>query len=489
MNKFWPGSLFGRLLCLLVFLIVLVLVTLILLFQYDRQQLLINQFGETKIIQLQALRTVLRSSLRAERPAVLARFSRQFNAQIFEERRRPLSRDDIFPAPYPRFYQDMPPNIPYFEQIIPSPNSPFYTDSPFSPFNEEHHPGLEPRGAFLDLEKYMKKMLGPGTEIRIQPGRQLLWVRFSAQSNYYWAGFTLPEQPQARDASSRAFFLSLIVIGMLVLSAFAFARYLTQPLSKLAQAVDMVGRGKEPPALPDIGPSEVIALNRGFNEMTKRLQQVDKDRTLLLAGVSHDLRTPLARLRLSIEISDIDEVERGLMIDDIESMDRIIDQFLDFARNDNQVKVKLLDVNDIIANCVERYQHSGYDVRFVPNGKLPEIVLRPISIERLVLNLINNALSHGKPPIEISTGHNNKNIWIEVADHGEGFPQEERERLKEPFQRALEARSTVEGQLGAGLGLAIVDRIVRLHGGTLDLLNAPHGGALVRVVLPRRPKD
>jgi len=488
-NRFWPSSLFGRLLCLLVFLILLVLTTLVLLFQYDRQKLLVNQFGETKVIQLQALRAALRSSLRAERPAVLMRFSRQFNAQIFEERRRPLSRD-VSPIPYQSFgAPDTSINIPYFEQVVPSPNSPFDLDTSLSPFRGEHHPGLEARGAFLDLEKYMKKMLGGDTQIRIQPGRQLLWVRFSAQGNYYWAGFTLPEQPQAHDVSSRAFFLSLIIIGMLVLSAFAFARYLTQPLSKLAQAVDMVGRGKTPPALPDIGPSEVVALNQGFNAMTRRLQQVDKDRALLLAGVSHDLRTPLARLRLSIEISDIDDNERDLMIDDIESIDGIIDQFLNFARNDNQGNTKMLNVNAMIESCVERYRHSGHDVRFTPDSKLPEIMLRPISIERLTTNLINNALNHGRPPIEISTGHNNKNIWIEVIDHGDGFPQEERERLKEPFQRASEARSTIEGQLGAGLGLAIVDRIVRLYGGTFELLNAPRGGALVRITLPRKLKD
>jgi two-component system osmolarity sensor histidine kinase EnvZ len=472
---------------LLIFLILLVLVTLILLFQYDRERLLITQFGDNKVTQIQALRAALRLSLRTERSEVLIRFGRQYNAQIFEERRRPVSRDPAYPYPY--FAPKSPVDIPYLEQIVPSPNSPFRSGRPFSPFDEERHPSFEPRDAFLDLERYLKRMLGEDTQIRVQPGRQLLWIRFSAQGSYYWAGFTLPEHPQARDVSSRAFFLLLIITGMLVLSAFAFARYLAQPLSKLAYAVDMVGRGKTLPALPDIGPSEVIALNRGFNNMTRRLQQVDNDRALLLAGVSHDLRTPLARLRLSIEVSDIDETERDLMVEDIEAIDRIIDQFLDFARDDNQSNALLQNANTLIENCVAYHRRFGHDVRFTPDPKLPNIMLRTISVERLISNLINNALNHGKPPVEITTGFNNKSIWIEVSDHGTGFPKEKRERLKEPFRRVSDARSTPEGKLGAGLGLAIVDRIARLHGGTVDLLNTPRGGALVRVVLSRKTKE
>jgi len=479
--KFWPASLFGRLLSFLVALIALVLIMMGLLFQYDRENLLIYQFGHTKAVQLQALRAALESSIPTERADILRRFGHQYNARLFEERRRRITSQTPTTVPF-----DIPlqgePEIPSLDQDASPGSFPFRSNQPAI---RQRQTGQPPSGAFLDLEKYLQKTLGSDTQIRLQPERQLLWVRFSAHNTYYWAGFILPERPLAQDAPSRAFFLALVIVAMLVLAALAFARYLSQPLTRLAEAVDLVGRGETPPQLPDAGPSEMAALNRGFNAMIASLQQVEHDRALLLAGVSHDLRTPLARLRLSVEMSQEDPRERDLMIDDIEAIDRIIDQFLDFARGDDGKPAHLQNANVLIASCIERYQRSHHDVRFAPDPKLPDIPLRTTAFERLINNLINNAIAHGKPPIEIATSFDARHVWIEVSDHGSGFPETERERLKEPFRRASEARSTPEGKLGAGLGLAIVERIARLHNGSVELLSAPHGGALIKVTLPR----
>jgi two-component system osmolarity sensor histidine kinase EnvZ len=484
LGKFWPASLFGRLLCFLVALIALVLVVMGLLFQYDRENLLIYQFGHTKAVQLQSLRAALESSIPTERADILRRFGHQYNARFFEERRRRITREASPSVPF-----DMPLRgeleIPSLDQDASSPDPfPFRSNRPTM---QPRQTGQPPLGAFLDLEKYLQKTLGADTQIRLQPERQLLWVRFSAHHSYYWAGFILPERPLAQDAPSRAFFLALVIVAMLVLAALAFARYLSQPLTKLAEAVDLVGRGEAPPSLPDAGPSEMAALNRGFNAMISRLQQVEHDRALLLAGISHDLRTPLARLRLSVEMSNDDPQERELMVDDIEAIDRIIDQFLDFARDDDGKPAHVQNANNLIVPCIERYRRSHHDVRFTPNPKFPDIPLRTTAFERLINNLIDNAIAHGKPPIEIVTGFDAHYVWFDVSDHGSGFPEEERERLKEPFRRASKARSTPEGKLGAGLGLAIVERIARLHNGRVELLSAPHGGALIKVLLPRHP--
>src|SRR5262249_59731231 len=119
-------------------------------------------------------------------------------------------------------------------------------------------------------------------------------------------------------------------LGVLLISAYAFARYLARPLRQLNDAVASVGQGRSPPPLPETGPSEIVNLNRGFNQMLANLRQNEQDRAVLLAGVSHDLRTPLARLRLGLEVGAQDEPTRQAMVEDIEEIDKIIDPFLDF---------------------------------------------------------------------------------------------------------------------------------------------------------------
>jgi two-component system osmolarity sensor histidine kinase EnvZ len=178
----------------------------------------------------------------------------------------------------------------------------------------------------------------------------------------YWAGFSLPRASD--DGPSRALEWSLIALAVLLASAYVFARYLARPLRQLNEAVARVGEGKSPPPLPETGPSEIVNLNRGFNHMLANLQQAEQDRTLLLAGVSHDLRTPLARLRLGVEVETRDDAAREGMVADIEEMDKIIGQFLDFARDDRTAPAELGELNAIVAPLVERYRRAGRDVSF-----------------------------------------------------------------------------------------------------------------------------
>ncbi|HEX4884100.1 MAG TPA: ATP-binding protein, partial [Casimicrobiaceae bacterium] len=201
------------------------------------------------------------------------------------------------------------------------------------------------------------------------------------------------------------------------------------------------------------------------------------------AGVSHDLRTPLARLRLGVELAQADEPTREGMIADIEEMDRVIGQFLDFARGEDAVALESRDVNELIEPIVERTRRAGHDVRFV-RGTLPALRVRPTAIARLVGNLVDNALAYGAPPVEVTSGVADGHVEIDVADRGPGIPREDVERLKQPFTRADAARARADGAAGAGLGLAIVDRIARLHGGSFDLLAREGGGTLARVRLP-----
>jgi two-component system osmolarity sensor histidine kinase EnvZ len=430
-----PRSLFGRLALLLLTVVAVALAATILLFRQDRVALLARQFGDTKIVQLQAVRAALEAPDVRERRESIFRIGREYGVRIVPESERPFM-------------------------------------------------GGTPVGPQLQLlEARLREALGPGTELRVAPGRGLLLVRVEAVGTGYWVGFPLSPRPQAEDHPSRAARWSLGLAGVLVAAAFVFARYLARPLRELSATVERVGRGETPPLLPESGPSEIASLNRGVNRMTANLRQLERDRAVLLAGVSHDLRTPLARLRLGVEMESRDEATRAGMIDDIEEMDRIIGQFLEFARADDDTPPEPHDVNAIVGTCVDRYARAGKDVRFSA-GTLAPAPLRPTAFSRLVTNLIDNAIAYGGPPVEVATSATDGSIVLDVADRGPGIAPGEVERLKQPFTRASAARADAAGVAGAGLGLAIVDRIARMHGGTFDLLPRDGGGMLARVTIP-----
>jgi len=220
--------------------------------------------------------------------------------------------------------------------------------------------------------------------------------------------------------------------------------------------------------------------------MAANLRRIEEDRALLLAGVSHDLRTPLARLRLGIEMTAPDDGMREGLVADIEEMDRIIGQFLDFARSADGGGKETTDLNAVVAAATERYLNAGSKVTFTA-GNVPPLVVSPTAISRVVANLIDNALAYGAPPVEVTTSVADRMACIEVADHGPGIVEGDIERLKQPFTRSTPSRSRADGAAGAGLGLAIVDRIARTHGGTFDLVPRNGGGLIARVRLPLRP--
>ena len=433
--RLWPRSLFGRLFLLLLAVVVIALIATILIFRQDRAALIARQFGDTIIVQLQSLRAALAAVDVEDRRETLRRIGRDYNVRIVPEEERP--------------------NV-----------------------------GGVPGGPLMaELEYRLRSELGDGTLVRMQPRLQLLWVRMAAGGAGYWIGFPLPTRPQAADWPARAIILTAIVAACLLIAAFLFARYLAHPLRELNAAVLALGRGDMPDPLPESGPYEIANLNRGFNRMLSNLRQLEQDRALLLAGVSHDLRTPLARLRLGVEISVHDESAKRDMADDIEDMDRIIGQFLDFARNEQDLPAERQDPNAVVAATVERYRRAGKDVRFDASGVAP-IPLRGTAFSRLVSNLIDNALAYGAPPIEITGRSTSARYVLDVIDHGPGIPAGEVERLKQPFTRASAARAHATGVAGAGLGLAIVERIARLHGGAFSIMPREGGGTIAHVELP-----
>ncbi|MDP1717222.1 MAG: ATP-binding protein, partial [Burkholderiales bacterium] len=232
----------------------------------------------------------------------------------------------------------------------------------------------------------------------------------------------------------------------------------------------------------ETGPVELQTLARAFIQMTADLKRQEDERALLLAGVSHDLRTPLARIRLGLEMLE-DKEDAALkpgMIQDIEDIDAAISQFLDFARtSETETTAPAADLNALVSGVAERRRLAGAKLT-LDLGPVPPLQLRTLAIQRLITNLIENAVRHGGGDVRIATGATADRAFVEVLDRGPGIPPEQAGRMLQPFTRLDHAR----GGAGTGLGLAIVERIARAHGGSIKLTPRHGGGLKARVEIP-----
>ena len=264
--------------------------------------------------------------------------------------------------------------------------------------------------------------------------------------------------------------LSSIIILTLV-------RQMNRPLRRLQNAANSYSKtGKAPYLDTNHGPLEIRQVNQAFNHMVYTLEQTERDRQIMLAGISHDLRTPLTRIRLTAEMLP-DEFFREGLIYDVDDMDAILNQFISYIRDGSDEELTDTNINTLLQELV--IQFKPLDIRFEMQD-LPIIPARSLSLKRLIANLINNAKRYGAEPIELSASHVDEHILITVADHGEGIPPDQVEELMQPFVRGNSAR-TVQG---SGLGLAIVKRIVDIHQGKISIRNREQGGLEVVISLP-----
>lgn len=264
--------------------------------------------------------------------------------------------------------------------------------------------------------------------------------------------------------------LSSIIILILV-------RQMNRPLRRLQNAANNYSKtGKAPYLDTNHGPLEIRQVNQAFNHMVYTLEQTERDRQIMLAGISHDLRTPLTRIRLTAEMLP-DEFFREGLIYDVDDMDAILNQFISYMRDGSDEELTDTNINSLLQELV--VQFKPLDIRFEAQ-ELPVIPARSLSLKRLIANLINNAKRYGAEPIELSASHVDQYILITVADHGEGIPPDQVEELMQPFVRGNSAR-TVQG---SGLGLAIVKRIVDIHQGKISIRNREQGGLEVVISLP-----
>lgn len=274
----------------------------------------------------------------------------------------------------------------------------------------------------------------------------------------------------------------LIVIGITsVLGAWWFARRQNKPLKRLEQAAIQVSHGSFPKPLPLSGSSEIVEVTSAFNQMSQSMQQLEQDRALIMAGISHDLRTPLTRIRLASEMmSAQDDYLREGIINDIEDMDAIINQFIAYIRQDQEGGRELTNINQLIDEVVqaETQRHGEFELNL---NDCPAIPMNSISVKRVLTNLVENAHRYGHGLIKISSFDHESTVSFTVEDNGPGINEQDIEKLFQPFTQGDSAR----GSLGSGLGLAIVKRIVERHQGQIILKNRQQGGLSVQIWLPK----
>lgn len=331
------------------------------------------------------------------------------------------------------------------------------------------------------LSEAIVAQLGPATRIAIEVnGEPGFWVSFrlnERDDDEFW--LVLPREKVKRSLASRWLSWAALAVGLALLVAWLIASMISRPLKAMAGSAQAVGRGQIPEPLPEDGAEEIRALASAFNTMASDLARHEQDRSEVLAGISHDLRTPLTRLRLEAEMSVADEAARQGIVADIEQMEAVISQFMDYARTESGEMPVPTDLAALLSTIGERQLAIGRPLEIDLDG-VSTAILRPKAISRAVGNLLDNAWKYGGGAVLLRALAVDHEIHIEIVDHGPGIPAHETESMKRPFTRLESARTNATG---TGLGLAIVDRIARLHNGRLELLANQPTGLLARLII------
>ena len=310
------------------------------------------------------------------------------------------------------------------------------------------------------------------------------WVSFKIDDDEYW--LMLDRERINRASGVQWLGWGTFTLVLALFGAVFISRRINLPLARLTAAARAIAKGEQISPLPESGPIEIKEANRSFNQMVDDLNRVETDRTVILAGISHDLRTPISRMLLEVEMADITDDAKQGMQSDLGQMDAIIGQFLDYAKPTDASTFKQIDLSALLTDAV-RAANRFLDVRIKSSvDDNIHIMGSVIELKRVINNVIENARRYGKVEsadtveIDIECHLRDGKAVIEMADHGSGVPEAEIERLLKPFTRLDTARGQANG---AGLGLAIVERVIKRHGGELHLSNRPGGGLMIQIIM------
>jgi len=313
-----------------------------------------------------------------------------------------------------------------------------------------------------------------------------LWVGFSIDKDRYWLK---TDRSRFDQPAGSTWVIWLLTAALLSLAGAAWiARLINLPLKNLAFAAKRVRTGDFEASTLDetVSTHEIRAVNVGFNRMTRKLAKIEQDRAVMLAGISHDLRTPLARLRLEAELSVEDTVARDHMINDIEQLDAIIGKFLDYARPGSE-ELRPVSLNETMESAlIPLRKRSDVQLRVALQDRLL-VLADPVELQRVINNLLENAARYGRSAdsgiamVDVSARYQNKKVLLRIRDHGQGVPPEQIKQLTTPFYRGESGRTATNS---TGLGLAIVEQTISRMGGVFELSNANSGGLCANLLMP-----
>jgi len=350
---------------------------------------------------------------------------------------------------------------------------------------------LEPTSFLTEFSEMMRAQLGKETHFaRSVNGNNGFWISLEIEGDHYWLRLDEDRLEPPTTLPVISWISATLLITLL--GAAVISKFINDPLSRLSNAARLLAQGKQAPVLPERGPKEIRETNASFNNMVADLARIDADRTIILAGISHDLRTPLARMQLEVEMANLDEQARSGMQSDLSQMDAIINQFLDYAKPIDSLRFDQVNISELLKQVIREYSRVNYLHLHSAIASDMYISGNATELRRLFSNLIENSCRYGKNPdrlntvIEIQCSHKTKGkkqgVLISFRDYGEGAPSDDDiGRLLKPFTRADASRSQANG---SGLGLAIVDRIVRRHRGRLRIYNHEHKGFVAVMIFP-----
>ncbi|MBL8519293.1 MAG: HAMP domain-containing protein [Betaproteobacteria bacterium] len=450
--KLWPQSLFARTALVMVAVLVVSQIVSVLLFRHYAQQPRFNLIATGYLSHLKTIRAAFETLPPERHRDFIQRLREERGIRVIPMARIEADGDErLDPAP----------NIPAIRMARERLQEQFGERADLFQFRRP--PRAAPEG-----KADARAALPPPLITRLPVGDTHIWVVF----------------PQSRIVEadySMAWLGWAVAGGVLALAAALFVvRRLNHPLRALAQSAAEIGAGRHPPPVTEMGPEEVKSVAVAFNRMRDGLEKNERDRVTFLAGVSHDLRTPLTRLRLGMEMLPMDDTTRRDLEGDIADINAVIDQFMDYAKSESAEPVESVDLNALVHAAAERGRRMGMviDTHLETHATLK---LRPQAVSRLLNNLIDNARKHAGTAVDIRVVRSMQSTTLTVEDRGPGIPPEQAERLKQPFTRLDSARSGVSG---AGLGLAIADRIATLHGARFMLRPRDGGGTVAEVAFP-----